>query len=361
MSTLWVVLGLALVLLVLADAFDTLLSTRIRSSRTWPTDLFYRASWRIWRAGCLRVRRPHRRESLLSAYGPLSIVFLLGLWTLGQILGWGLVWWGLRGEFATPIHTVREAVYYSGVVYFSIGFGDVLPAEGIARVLTILEAFGGLGTLGLVIGFLPSLTAAYQSREIQLLRLDDLTDARIAPATLVRSHVREPGDFEQLEALFEDWDRWCAELFETHTSFPMLLLFRSQHRGHSWVTALGVVTDSAIAYLACVPGSERGPAMRLYRQSVRTVQRLATRIGVEPNAPDPMATRFWSVGYSIMQGVGGDLRPFEESYELLLELREDFDPWMEALIDELLAPRGFWGVTSADHLTETTFADFEDD
>jgi hypothetical protein len=347
-----------LVLVVLADAFDTLLSTRIRSSRTWPTDLFYRAAWRCWRAICVRMKAG-RRESLLSAFGPLSIVFLLGCWTAGQILGWGLVWWGLRDSFATPIGSLPAAVYYSGVVYFSIGFGDVLPAEGLARLLTVLEAFGGLGTLGLVIGFLPSLTAAYQSREIQLLRLDDLTDTRIAPAALVRSWVREPGEFAELEGFYSDWERWCAELFETHTSFPMLLLFRSQHRGHSWITALGVVTDSAIAYLACVPGAERGPAMRLYRQSCRTVQRLGRRIGVEPGPAEPMPSHFWSIGYTSIQPIGGELRSFEDSYARVVELRAEFDPWMEALIDELLAPRGFWGITSADHLAEVRFLDFE--
>jgi hypothetical protein len=28
---------------------------------------------------------------------------------------------------------------------------------------------------------------------------------------------------------------------------------------------------------------------------------------------------------------------------------------MEAFIDELIAPRGFWGVTAADHLAEAQF------
>lgn len=57
---------------------------------------------------------------------------------------------GARSGFATPIGSLLDAVYYSGVVYFSIGFGDVLPADRPLRLLTILEAFGGLATLGLV-------------------------------------------------------------------------------------------------------------------------------------------------------------------------------------------------------------------
>ena len=56
--------------------------------------------------------------------------------------------------------------------------------------------------------------------------------------------------------MFREWERWCAEVFDTHSSLPMLVLWRSKHRGHSWITALGVVTDAAITYLAPVEGAE---------------------------------------------------------------------------------------------------------
>ena len=38
----------------------------------------------------------------------------------------------------------------------------------------------------------------------------------------------------------------------------------------------------------------------------------------------------------------------------VLQVRAEFHPWMEAFIDELLAPRGFWGVTAADHLAASS-------
>lgn len=178
------VIGLAVVVITLADAFDTLVSTRIRPGRLWPTDVFYRLTWRVWRFFAARPRRLRRRETLLSLYGPLSLVVLLGLWTFGHIIGWALFWWSVRDGFATPMDSVLDATYYSGAVYFSIGFGDVVPVDGPLRLLTILEAFEGLATLGLVIGYLPPLYSAYQSRERQLLRLDDLSEDRITPATL---------------------------------------------------------------------------------------------------------------------------------------------------------------------------------
>ena len=84
-------------------------------------------------------------------------------------------WWGLRSGFAEPLTSPGDAWYYSGVVYFSIGFGDLLPVTGLLRVLTIIEGLSGLGTLGLVIGFLVMLmrpnvelrkSAGYSKRSI---------------------------------------------------------------------------------------------------------------------------------------------------------------------------------------------------
>lgn len=58
------------------------------------------------------------------------------------------------------------------------------------------------------------------------------------------------------------------------------------------------------------------------------------------------------MAYSIFQTTGLELRDFDESWIRVRELRREFHPYMEAFIEELLAPRGFWGVTSADHLAE---------
>jgi hypothetical protein len=274
------------------------------------------------------------------------------------MFGWGLIWWGFRDDFGGAIATIGDAWYYSGVVYFSIGFGDILPSTGLLRFLTVLEGFSGLGTLGLVIGFLPTLTSAYSARERQLLKLDDLTDARITPVSLVRSYVGPDGDLTELNAMFDEWADWCAEVYDSHTSLPVLLWFRSKHRGHSWITGLGVVTDAAIAFASTVEGAERGPALRLHRQAVRLVTGLAERVGVEPVAElqGDLSARGWSIGYSSMSTIGLPLRGYDDSFGRVLALRGQFHPYMEAFIDELLAPRGFWGVTAADHLAEADLA-----
>ena len=361
MGVVAIVVGLGLVGWMVLDSFDTLLATGLGSSRLSFSRRLYRIMWKPYRAVCARMEDGVGRERWLARFGPVSFVILLGAWAILEIIGWGLVWWGFRGSFGVPLPGISDAWYYSGVVYFSIGFGDVLPATGGLRLLTVVEGFTGLGTLGLVIGYLPSLYAAYSARERQLLLLDDLSDVRITPVSLVRSYVGPDGDLTALNAMFDSWSAWCAEVYDSHTSLPVLIWFRSKHRGHSWVTGLGVVTDAAIAFASTVPGADKGPAMRLYRQSTRLVQGLSTRVGLDEIPEPDLAARWWSVAYSIFQTTGLELRDFDESWARVRELRREFHPYMEAFIEELLAPRGFWGVTSADHLTEVELGRLLDD
>ncbi len=355
MNTLAILVGIALVVWMALDSFETLLATAIHGSRWSFTRRYYRLVWAIYRPFCARMKDEVKRERWLARLGPVSFVGLLGTWAFFEILGWGLVWWGFRESFVSHVGGFGESWYYSGVVYFSIGFGDVLPATGGLRLLTVIEGFTGLGTLGLVIGYLPSLYAAYSARERRLLLLDDLTDARITPVSFVRSHIGPDGDCTELNKMFDTWAEWCADVYDSHTSFPMLIWFRSKHRGHSWITGLGVVTDAAISFAGTVPGADRGPAMRMYRQSVRLVTDLADRVGLEPVEATDLKSRWWSVGYSLMQQTGVPMRDFDESWGRIRAMRMEFHPYMEAFIDQLLAPRGFWGVTSSDHLREAQF------
>jgi hypothetical protein len=350
-----IAVGLVLVVWMLVDSFQTLLATNLRTGRWSFTAAYYRALWRSYRAICVRVRSDDRRERLLGVFGPASFLGLLVAWTLLEILGWGLVWWGMRAGFDGAIVNLGDAVYYSGVVYFSIGFGDILPTTGALRFLTVVAGLSGLGTLGLVIGFIPSLTSAYSARERQLLLLDDLTDHRVTPMALIHAHTGPDGDPTELHAMFDRWAEWCAETYDSHSSFPMLMWFRSKHRGQSWVTALGVVSDAALAVISTVEGGDGGSARRLQRQSVRLVQGLGRRVDLQPKAVAQTPERWWSVGYESLASTGLALRGERESLAALIALQAEFHPWMEAFIDELLAPPGFWGPTAADHLALPDF------
>src|SRR2546430_7465198 len=90
----WVVgvVGIALLAIVLWDAFETIILPRRISGRFRLAKLFYRATWPPWRAlPPLLPRRPG--EAVLSFYGALSLILLLALWASGLALAFGMLQW----------------------------------------------------------------------------------------------------------------------------------------------------------------------------------------------------------------------------------------------------------------------------
>lgn len=344
MSIVLAAIGTLLVIGSILDAANTLVSTRLQVGRYWPTEIFYRRIWPVWRT-LGRIKDDRRREIVLSGFAPASLIGLLLLWVLTEIFGWSLVWWALRDTFATPLPSLGDALYFSGVVFFTIGFGDIVPAGGFARALTLAEAFGGLGTLALVIGYLPALYSSYSARETQLLMLDDLTGDRIMPVSLIEAHC-PGGELDRLYAFFHEWERWTAQVLETHTSYPMLALFRSQHLGQSWITAIGVVLDAASMAVACIPGADEREPMFLYRRGNRMLHHFADRLGgIRRVEPEPLNRSFFRMAYGRMAARGIILRDFDDAFDRLVRLRATYVVELESLIDELLAPRGFWSHT----------------
>jgi len=334
------VTGVALITITTADALHTLVVTRLTVHEWWPTDWFYRKGWRLWRRLALRITDEARREVLLGVFAPLSILGLLVAWVSVLIVGWGFVWWALRADVA-GVESLGDGIYFSGVVFFSVGFGDVLPQEGLTRVLVLVEAFSGLSSIALVIGYLPSLYSSYRERESLLLTLDDLGNDRMTPLGLVSSVVHD-GDLDELYDLFREWERWTASVLESHTAYPMLATFRSQHTGQSWLTALGVVTDAAVACISTIPGADQRSPMRLYRRAARTFDALADRLHVEPSDEVRLTRDMFRDGYALIASKGLATYPEEVAWQRVVRLRATYAPQMEGLIDALLTPRGFW-------------------
>jgi hypothetical protein len=344
------------VIAVLADMVNTLVTTTTSRARWWLTRITYRNLWGVVRWVAQRLPE-HRREGLLAAFAPVSVLVLLVIWVTQQIIGFGLIWWGVQG--IDGVASLTDSFYYSGVVFFTVGFGEVVPAEIVPRFGAIIEAFCGVLTIALVIGYLPALYGAYAERERKLMLLDDGTEERITPTSLVLNRALD-GDPSRLDQFFREWEEWTAGVIETHSTFPMLRLFRSKEPGQHWVTALGLVTDAAL-HIQIVRGTDRGPQYWLLRRSIRLFELLTEDVDLteyrQPYADDAVNPLFLDL-YAHLQSHGFDLIPLEEAVVVARDLRSRWAPQMEYLIDLLLAPRGFWGhaighrlSSEHDHLT----------
>ena len=237
-----------------SDAVSTLVTTRRRRGRHWPTQVFYRRTWRAWVAAARRAG-PELREGFLAVYGPLSLLGLLVTWVVLLVAGWGAVWWGLRSavDRASTATSTRSTSPASGSS--PSASATWCPPARLARLLVVVEAFMGLVTMALVIGYLPTLYGAYSRREVQLLSLDDMSDEATTPIGFLEACYTQRAAPRRWRRAFADWERWCDEVFDSHTAYPMLALFRSRQPGQNWLTGLGVVLDAA----TITPGRGRQP------------------------------------------------------------------------------------------------------
>jgi hypothetical protein len=346
------VLGVALVLLAFADLMNTLVTTSTSLARGWPSQLLTRVSYRLIRFVAVRLGEGSTaRERLLATFAPLLLLELLTMWVLLQLVGFGLIWWAVAGLPA--VQGVDDAVYYSGIVFFTVGFGEIVPEAVVPRMGALVEAFLGLVTVALVVGYLPSLYAAYSNREQALMRLDDGTGNRISPTNLVMAWSPD-ADPKKLEARFNEWEAWAASILETHSTLPLLRFFRSHEPKQHWVTALGLLADAAL-HTQIVLGAYDGQAYWFMRRAVGVFDELTRDVPQEKLAPyyeAAMASRaaveageghdFFRELYDALDEHGFELVPYDIAREYAAEVRLAFGPKMEFLIDELLAPRGFW-------------------
>jgi voltage-gated potassium channel Kch len=344
MPVLLALAGVVLLLATVADAVSTLLVGRGLTARWRPTRVFYTSSWWLWSRVGRALKSPPRRERFLAAFGPLSLLALLVIWLVGLMLGWALIY---RAD-NPALHGVSgftSDLYYSGTSLLTLGFGDIVARSTALRLLTLVEAVSGLGTIALVISYLPALYGAYSKRETQLLMLDDPTGERIQPTALILLHAPD-GDRAHLERFFSEWERWTAEVLESHVSYPMLAYFRSQHPGQSWITALGVVLDAATITAASVEGADRREPYFMYRRALREV---SLRLHVS-GADGPGVDRaLFDLAYQRLGTTGLPLRDQDEAWQRLQEFRSTYAGSLQALIDYLIAPAGFWGHSAEDH------------
>jgi hypothetical protein len=331
--------GALLVLLIISDAVATLVVTQGRSGLWRPTRLWYAATWRATRA--VAARLPGRGgDAALSVYPAASLLGLLVLWLTGLMLGWSLVYLGL-GVRVAGSGSFGTLLYYAGTSLLTPAFGT---AHGTAeRMLSLVEALTGLGTIALLISYLPALYGAYSKREARLLTLDDPAGGRISPVRVIQTHCAD-ADLELLYRYFAEWEMWTAEVLESHVSYPMLALFRSQHPGQSWITALGVVTDAATLTSACVVGADQREAYMLHRRGRRAVLDIADHLHVRESVPaDWLTPANFDFAWQVLVGLRLPLREKDEAWQRLREIREPYGARLQQLIDYLLAPHGFWG------------------
>lgn len=287
MRTISFIAGLVCVFSALLDAFQTVILPRRATGRFRLTRLFYVSTWAPWSAIAARIQDPKKRETAFSFYGPLSLVFLIIAWAAGLVMGFSLMFYALGSPFTDSsgmASTLRTDLYVSGTTFFTLGLGDILPRDQSTRELIVLESGMGLGFVALVIGYFPVLYGAFSRREVSISLLDARAGSPPTAVELLRRHSFQGGE-AALTLLLAEWERWAAELMESHISYPLLCYFRSQHTNQSWLSALTAILDTCALLVAGVQGHPARQAQLTFAMARHALVDLSQVFSRPPVAP----------------------------------------------------------------------------
>jgi len=228
-----------------------------------------------------------RRDRVLAAQAAAILLAQLVVWLGTSFIGFALLLWpseqgGLAAAFAS-----------SGSAMFTLGF-EVPPGTTPAFVV-FAGAATGLIIITLQIAYLPTLYAAFNRRETEVALLNARAGVPSwGPELLARTHYglgSGTSTIDTMPALYAQWERWAADVAESHTTYLPLVRFRSPQPYSSWVTALLAVLDSAALFLSLSPKSAPVvPARLCLRGGFQCFTRIARAMGIDvPTEPDPDA------------------------------------------------------------------------
>ncbi len=318
------VVGGILICLMLAEFFVAFLLPRRVKRDPRIAQGIYRAVWRPWRRLAARLG-PVRGDTMLGFFGPFALLLELVVWTIGLMLGYACLQWAGGGRFS---------VAFSAGTFLSASFQ---PVGAWQRTVGLLEAATGVGVLFIVIGYLPSVFAAFSRREVAVSRLAARAGSPPTAGALL-ARAAERGRWEELDRYLHDSEDWAAELMETHLSFPLLAYYRSQHLGQNWLAALTTIVDTSAVLLAAL--EDRSSQARSAEVTFALGRHALADLALQARAPAPSAMRALSsdeLGELRRLLEHGDLPlvPEDEWRHRLEVYRRSYEPKAAALAHEL--------------------------
>jgi hypothetical protein len=273
-----VVAGLALALTVTAHIVRTLVVPR--ASRTWISHVVDKSVDALFEMIVRPIRNYGRKDKVLAAQGAAVLLTQLATWLTCYELAYSLLLWPSVGSFPSAL---REA----GSSMFTLGFAST-PAVA-PTVVDIVAAATGVVVVALQIAYLPTLYGAFNRRETEVtLLLSRAGSPPWGPELLLRTRYGVAVRSDDLPAFYSRWERWAADLAESHSNYPVLVRFRSPQKLASWLVGLLAVMDSAAMLLALCPTRDRIEPRRAIRMGFTALRQIGSAIGLEMDIdPDP--------------------------------------------------------------------------
>ena len=286
-----------------------------------------------------------RRDRILAWQSPLSLIVRLSVWLTLLVVGFSLVLLpAVGGPLAASIHEAGSSI---------LTLGYAAPRNAGSTVVEYAAAFTGLVVIGLQVGYLPTLYAAFNRRETEVTLLTSRAGLPAwGPEILARTlwGISEGDTGPVLGDLFRSWERWSAELAESHTTYVVLVRLRSPRPLSHWLTALLAVMDAAALHLAIAPAREpKLPARLLLRMGFTALEQIARAVGIavpqeaDPDAPISISYEQFREAVEELRRLGYPVeRTSEQAWPHFRGWRANYDVAALGLARELDAPPAMW-------------------
>jgi hypothetical protein len=207
--------------------------------------------------------------------------------------------------------------------------------------LALFAAATGLTVFALVITFLFSLFESFRQRELEVVSLEASAGAPPSGVAFLEFHARA-GLLDQIGPAFDRWQRWAAEILDSHLAYPLLAYFRSSHDNDSWISSLGAIMDAATLVLTTVEGGPEGSAKMARWVGGHCIDDLATYFGLERPPHVGVEPEEFRRARERLAAAGWRLRPEEQSWERFSELRSAHASAVDALAEYWASPPADW-------------------
>jgi hypothetical protein len=331
-------IGSAVVLGTLASAVKTVVMPRAEPAMLarWVFVTMRRPfDWRVNRA-----KDWESADRVMARFAPFALVMLPGVWMALVIIGFVPIYW------AVGVDGLKQAFMDSGSSALTLGFATETDRPGL--FVTFFEATIGLGLVALLISFLPTMYTQFSRREVLVSQLDTWASTPPNPLSLYR-RAQVIGWVDNLDGFWQDWERWFAEIEESHTSFLALPFFRSPRGERSWITAAGAVLDAAAIRNSTLDLPRSWRAQLCVRSGFLALRGIATSYGIQfdddPAPTDPISITREEYDELVDQliEVGVAVKPDrDQTWRDFAGWRVNYDVPLLALCGLVMAPYAPW-------------------
>jgi hypothetical protein len=198
------------------------------------------------------------------------------------------------------------------------------------------------------------LYTSFSKREVTIALLDARAGSPPTAGELLLRH-NFSGGHKALTNLLAEWERWSAEMLESHISYPILCYYRSQHDNQSWIAAITAVLDTCALLITTVEGPSTRQAQLTFAVARHTLVDLGhvfhrdpaiQKLIAESEQPDPPHSRLPHKEFSRLcetLGVAGfALCDSADTQHRLAAIRRLYEPQAQALAQYLRLDMPLW-------------------